>query len=226
MKDMQRITELIHAVRATHPDDDFFRSFETDLCINDLKEDFFNTLNEALITLDNESWRILKEKALVHFRGYREGQRKQDFFNHLNEAFAYQHLVSQGYTAVKFLIDDKSNKTPDLSYIERDKEYFCEVKTIGISQDEINRRAITNLYVERSMYVKLQPEFLKKLANTICKAKEQIDAKGEGFVFLLIGFDDSTYIETYRNQITSFVESSVRTKLVIKYMFDGGLFSN
>lgn len=194
------------------------------------KKHVFNTIENALITLDSESWQVLKGKALEHFKSHREGQKKQDFFNQLNEAFAYQYLISQGYSYVKILSESnrKNDKTPDISYVDNGKEYFCEVKTIGISLDEIFRRSATNEYVDRSNYIKLQPEFFNKLVDTIEKAKEQINTEGEGFVFVLIRPDDfsQTYMRTYREQITSFVQDYDRTKLVIKFECDGELFFN
>lgn len=224
---MQRIYELIHSVIKKYPNDDFFQSFESDLIVNKLKRNFFITIENALITLDKESWETLKEKALKHFKGYREGQKKQDFFNHLNEAFAYQYLTSRGYSAIKILIENNKDKTPDIAYTDNGKVLFCEVKTMCISQNEIIRRD-TNGYIDRSIYVKLQPEFFCKLIGTINEAKEQIDAKGEGLVFVLIRLDDfaQTYINTYREQITSFVSGFNLTKLVIKLESTGEVFFN
>ena len=58
----------------------------------------FLAYDRALSTLDDESWDILKNKALQHYLDHRNGKRKEGFFNQLNEAFAYRHLIKQGFS--------------------------------------------------------------------------------------------------------------------------------
>jgi hypothetical protein len=83
---VQRIRELIAAVRERFPDDVFFTSGEDSLLD---KLDHYKTYGAALMCLDDESWNILKEKAIQNSPAERKGQTKQPFFNLLNEAFAY-----------------------------------------------------------------------------------------------------------------------------------------
>ncbi len=86
---MKRIRELVAEIRKTYPADDFFADFEESCRIEPLKRNHYRSYNDALGMLDDESWNILKEKAIEHFYNERVGQRKQAFFNQLNEAFAY-----------------------------------------------------------------------------------------------------------------------------------------
>ncbi len=67
--------------------------------------------------LDDESWHILKEKALQHYFDHRKSQKTQGFFNQLNEAFAYRYLVNKGFKNIRFIKEDK-NKRPDIEYSE------------------------------------------------------------------------------------------------------------
>ena len=136
---MERILELIQAVREKYPNDDFFISIEQKLKDNvDHVKKYYDEYNKALMTLDDESWSILKIKAIKNSFNSRKGQRKQGFFNHLNEAFAYQYLVTIGCTNTKVLAETNVKKTPDISYEKQGEKQYCEVKSIGISDDEVN----------------------------------------------------------------------------------------
>ena len=64
---------------------------------------------------------------------------KRSFFDHLNEAFGYQFLVSQEYKNVRLLAEDKKNKSPDLQYEKNGIKYYCDVKTINRSDEDMKR---------------------------------------------------------------------------------------
>jgi isocitrate dehydrogenase kinase/phosphatase len=87
---MKRFDELVAGIRQRFPDDLFFDNYE-DLVID--KQEHYRCYNDAFIILDDESWNILKLKAIQHFPDEREGQLKESFFNHLNEALAYKFLL-------------------------------------------------------------------------------------------------------------------------------------
>lgn len=132
---MRRVRELVTDVLRAHPNDSFFDRFDESCVTNPAKRKAYRTYDDALRLLDSDSWNILKGKAIAHFRDHRRGQHKQGFFNQLNEAFAYRHLVRQGFTAVRML-PEEGRRVPDIRY--RDGRYVkhCEVKTIGISDEE------------------------------------------------------------------------------------------
>ena len=94
---MTRISEIIANIRHEHPNDDFFSDFENSCRIEPTKRKYYHAYNKSLMAIDEESWLILKGKALQHYLNHRSGQRKQGFFNQLNEAFAYRYLVSTGF---------------------------------------------------------------------------------------------------------------------------------
>ena len=177
----------------------------------------YRAYNDALMLLDNESWAILKSKAIAQFANERAGQRKQPFFNQLNEAFAYRYLLRQGLQDVRFL-EEARKRTPDIRFIDGAKQNYCEVKTVGISEDEIGRRKGKKAY-NGAIYQNLSPGFLNKLGTDIGEAWTQIHAVGtDGLVFILVRFDDIAldYYNDYRTQLIKFCRTHQFRNLVIK----------
>lgn len=219
---MKRFRELVAAVRERFSDDDFFADFENKCQLEPSRLKHYRPYNDALMLLDNESWSALREKALEHFRNERRGQRKQGFFNHLNEAFAYRYLRRRGFKNIRFIKEAKE-KRPDLGFIDRGTNCYCEVKTIGISDDEISRRE-THGVQDGSVYVNLSAGFLNKMAATVETAWTQIRSVGEnGLVFILINSDDiaQDYRKRHRKQLTQFYRSQGFENLVIKMGYRG-----
>jgi len=136
---MKRIRELIETVTRVYPQDRFFLDFEESCRTNAAKGAAYRTYNDALQVLDGQSWQILKDKAVAHFRDHRRGQLKQGFFNQLNEAFAYRFLVRRGCIGV-VMLPERGASTPDIRYVEAGWVKHCEVKTLGLSDEEIHRR--------------------------------------------------------------------------------------
>lgn len=214
---MKRITELVNEVRRKHPKDDFLSNFESSCEENPLKRNFYRSYERALASLDEESWLILKEKAINHFRDHRPGQLKTGFFNQLNEAFAYSYLVDYGFANVKFLREGRFQQA-DLGFVKEDRPGLCEVKSIGISDDEISRRS-SNEYIDSSVNSSLSPEFLTKLNSTIDSAKPQIAAYPDtSFVYVVIEFDDFTrdFLADYRAQLETFVSTYPTRNLILQ----------
>lgn len=209
---MHRVRELIHEVRLEHPADSFFNDFEVNLKSSRHFRIQYAAYDRAMRKLDDASWQFLKRKAIVHFPGckpggsQRPGQLKQDFFNHLNEAFAYEFLVRSGRSSVRFV--EKNNEThPDIAYQEHGTERYCEVKTMGISDDEIGRRSSERV-VDRSDYRQLSVGFLSKLDKDLLHAGNQIASQGgTGLVYVVVRLDDFTltHYATYRAQLVKFL---------------------
>ena len=98
---------------------------------------------------------------------------------------------------------------------------LCEVKSIGESDNEADRRAEQKV---RNSSIKLSDEFfLKKLTLALCQAESQISAFSRAgttrrFLFFIITFDDSLgeYKKQYYEQIDQFLSaSSSRTSEII-----------
>lgn len=222
---MQRVFELIEKVSQREKYDGFFDSIQ-----EFLKEDpqcQYEAYEKAFVSLDKISWNILSEKAISHYFDHRPGQLKQGFFNQLNEAFAYQFLVWQKYQNVQIIYEDKSTKTPDIAYEINGHKFYCEVKTISISEKEIQKWQESTKYSNDEIeyyqddkgvkvkgvndgieYEELSKGFLIQLWNIVCEAfhmqiKSQNENKGEGIVFIIVNFDDRalTHYERYKEQI-------------------------
>jgi hypothetical protein len=200
---MQRMLELVNHIRTTHPKDDFFADIEHiwQTSVQALAQ--YEAYDSAFQLLDAESWFELKAKATAHFRDHRAGQLKQGFFNQLNEAFAYEHLTRAGCTQVRIL-KEVGKTTPDISYNADGKNRHCEVKTIGISDDQIARQEKIEAF-SGVIYERLSNGYLQKLIKTIAAAEKQIAAKGtSGTIYIITLFDDFTHghYETYETQIS------------------------
>jgi hypothetical protein len=213
---MRRIRELIARVSAAHPGDDFFVGVRQTLKVAPDARRQFQAYERALSILDPESWAVLQAKAVAHFTDHRPGQRKQGFFNQLNDAFAYQYLVRRGYKPVRIL-REVGKTQPDIEYLDRREKCFCEVKTIGISDEVIARRAKLQV-TSSSIYQELSGGFLKKLESALDAADRQIKARGKGLIYLLVHFDDFTfdYYDQYRKQITTCLESHIADSIYVK----------
>ncbi len=214
---MRRIWELVVTAKQMYPRDPFFDRFEESCRENPSKKKAYRTYDDALRVLDRESWQVLKTKALAHFRDHRTGQLKQGFFNQLNEAFAYRYLVRQGYRRVK-LITEQGRRVPDLQYFDGGLLRHCEVKTIGISEEEISRRSSQGVFT--NTYLRLSEGFFKKLTDAIAKARSQIKEQGtSGLVYLLVLLDDIAldYYQDYRRQLAQFAQSNKIDDVHIKF---------
>jgi hypothetical protein len=204
---MRRLRELVDAVRLAYPKDHFFDRFAESCRERSGKRKAYRTYDDALRWLDGDSWEILKAKAIAHFRDHRGGQLKQGFFNQLNEAFAYRHLVRQGYRGVRML-PERGERVPDLEYHDGRRQKHCEVKTIGISDEEIARRGSERAF--SNAYVRLRDGFFNKLRSTIGVARSQIDAQGTpGLVYVVVIWDDFALdnYRSYRRELAAFARA-------------------
>lgn len=202
---MSRIRELIEAAISKYPSDRFFLDFDHSCRINPAKRAIYRTYDDALKVLEQQSWQVLKLKALAHFMDHRPGQLKQGFFNQLNEAFAYRHLVQRGCSEVVMLAES-GMRTPDIRYVESCRVKHCEVKTIGLSEAEINRRGSGEGH--SNTYSLLDQGLMRKIASSVEAAKAQIATMNTtGLVYLVAVFDDLAldYYPEYRQQVVKFL---------------------
>ncbi|OFJ48117.1 hypothetical protein BA896_003110 [Janthinobacterium lividum] len=216
--------ELINDVVSEYPTDVFFVDIGLTLRQSSQARALYRAYDRALSYLDRDSWQELRRKALVHFKDHRKGQLKQGFFNQLHDAFAYQFLVRSGCTNVAVLSEKKNTKMPDLQYFVGDVRHFCEVKTIGVSEQELARRT-SDSFFDGSIYQELSDSFLNKLESIIFQAQCQISSQGgTGLVFIVVNFDDFTlcYLDRYREQITAFLEQHEVQDVYIKVGLVGG----
>ena len=199
---MQRMRELIAAVNQRYPKDKFFDDLEQTLRDSRQARAMYRSYDRALQSLDSASWEALQKKSVEHFRDYRLGQLKQGFFNQINDAFAYEHLSRRGYSSIRVL-RESGTTTPDIEYFNGQEIAGCEVKTLGISDDLIQRRESMSVF-SGQIYEKLSVEYIKKLNKVISEAQEQILSRySGGLVYLVAHFDDFTmsHYSNYRLQL-------------------------
>lgn len=224
---MRRMRQLINDVASKYPADEFFVELRRPLRQWSQAKAIFRAYDSALSYLDEDSWQELRRKALRHFQDHREGQLKQGFFNQLNDAFAYQFLVRSGCTNVSVLRENNT-KMPDLQYVVGDVMHFCEVKTIGVSAQELALQASdpdSDSDFDGSRYQALSDNFFKKLGSVLLHAQCQISSQGRtGLVFVIVHFDDFTlcYLDRYIAQITAFLDQHEVKNIYIKVGLVGG----
>ena len=213
---MKRILELIATVTRAYPQDPFFVDFKESCQTNVAKRAAYRSYDDALQVLDSQSWQILKDKAVAHFRDHRRGQLKQGFFNQLNEAFAYRFLVRHGCTEVAML-PENGTSIPDIRYFKDGRMKHCEVKTLGLSDVEIHRRE--SQAVSTNAYVELDEGFFRKLTSCVDAAKAQIETQNtSGLVYLMVIWDDIAldFYSNYRRKIVKFCHEQNISDLYVK----------
>ena len=223
---MRRVLELIQSVVDAHPNDTFFNEFEPSLKTNLQKRAYYRAYNRAFLTLDEESWQILKCKSIAHFCDHRDGQLKQGFFHQLNEAFAYEFLLREGFSCVQLIPERKKQKTPDISYKHEGAQHYCEVKSIGISNDEITKRH-SGGYIDGSVYSQLSDGFMRKIDCALLKGLVQICSQNStGLVFIMVSFDDfvGDYHDVYKTQLIQFLRKYPQHDVFLKTKILGHKF--
>jgi hypothetical protein len=222
---MHRIRELIEEVYAEYPRDNFFNRLSPTFRDCPQTRSAYAAYNRAFLSLEAECWQLLKRKAVDHFLDHREGQLKQGFFNQLNEAFAYAHLRRRGYSVVRMLPESRVRQ-PDITFVHAGVKRVCEVKTVGISEDEI-RRSESNVAYSGEVYSKLSDQYITKLQKTVACATHQITSQGgEGLVYLIVKFDDFTltHYSTYRKQIVAALSACAAPWIYVKVGLQGNRY--
>ena len=130
-------------------------------------------LAKLLNRLDEESWNYLKDQCKPLLSKVSEDRSWTPLFDRFNEAKGYGYLLDRGCSSPKFItISDKNgHQTPDLEASDGTSEYLCEVKTINISDEEIERRK--NIEAKDVAYV-LNNGLKSKLEDDARKATSQL----------------------------------------------------
>lgn len=174
----------------------YFQDFEKRLAESEHVLKTYLRIERWLDALDGAAWKDLRDRAAVHLLSNGGGRGWQSLFDVLGEARAYCHLKEIGCSAISF-VPRGSGKTPDLKASLGGSSLYCEVKMINISDVEVEHR----LRVQRERFavrrdsVHLDPGLLSKVAETIRKAVQQLDAvdpdrRARRMVFIVVHFDD------------------------------------
>ncbi|WP_316674927.1 hypothetical protein [uncultured Tolumonas sp.] len=204
---MTFLSELIKSIEDENPDDWWINSRKESIKLFPELENELNVHEKALEVMDNDSKKIMFEKAKLAFSSNHNSRGKHQFFDTLNEALAYEYLINTGFHNVHLLQEVKKHKMPDIKFTCNGIDYFCEVKTIGASDNELKLQQTSEVF-NSSIYKELNENFFNKLQNTISIASDQISKHSEnGIIYIIINFDDFTltHYETYQEQISKYL---------------------
>jgi hypothetical protein len=156
--------------------------------------------------LDSHAWAFLKSEASQYLvRKDPGGRGSHQLFDILNQAPAYNYLKGVGCSSIRFIPRSRKQRTPDLEGFLDSGRVLCEVKTINISDTEVQARRESKA---RNIKSQLPEEFFRKLHSDITHAKQQLYAYDSTsgvrhFVYLNVCFDDffGDYQEEYFQQI-------------------------
>lgn len=175
----------------------FWRDFDVKL-----KELWFRVMclpyENALQALDFNAWENIKKEAFRHQTQWDDKNRRgqQQLIDIFNKARAFKFLKENiGCSDINFIpcANIKGVKTPDLEGTFRGIKVICEVKTINISNDEIDRRR--NHKTVRNERIPLKQGFFHKLMDDIKKAINQLEDYGKNkqalhIVYIILNLDD------------------------------------
>lgn len=205
-EELPRLYELRDCIADPASPNAYFHDFDQNLARSAHIKDLYLRSERDLQALDDKAWEHLKGEALPRLTARdKKGRGWQQLFDILNEARAYNYLKLLGCTNLHF-IPRSDKKTPDLEGSRALDRVLCEVKTINISDEEVNFR--TGRKKVRSGQITLPTEFLKKLRTTVECAKQQLLAFDDEraavhYVYLNLCFDDllAEFKEAYFKQI-------------------------
>jgi hypothetical protein len=222
--DMPRVNELRALIDAPANPSAYFRDFDESIRVEPSKKQVWLAREIEFQRLDSASWEFLKAEARPYLTACdAEGRGWEQLISILNQARAYNYLIDRGCSGVSFIPRAKrqGQKTPDLQAVENGGDILCEVKTINISRNEVNRRhsgeagSTTNV---------LPDAFFNKLDTTILNATNQLAVRNftgnaKLLVFAVINFDDflCEYKMDYFDQIDRHIGQTLRANLEIVF---------
>jgi hypothetical protein len=206
-RELPRVYELRDLIQYSSSPDAYFQNFEKSLSEIPPKLKQFRDIERDLQGLDAEAWAFLKSEVtpLLAARDPKRGW--QLLFDKLNQAKAFKYLRDAGYLNIRFVPPSavKGQQTPDLQA----DGALCEVKTINISEIEVDRRYSGGV---GSSTDQLDAGFFGKLSSDLRKAKAQMAEYGVGqnakhIAYVIVNFDDSLheYADRYQRQVDHYI---------------------
>lgn len=208
-KDLPRIYELRDIITVCSPDALFQNDFDTSLRDSSDKKLAYEDWEKDLQGLDSDAWNCYKDR--MHPLLNKKSKRGwQAVFDVRNEVKGYNYLRSIGCKDISFISPSRKQqqKTPDLRGSLQDEEILCEVKTINISEDEIEARH--SIAVQKATTQQLSEGFCGKFVCTLVNAQGQLKAydprhQARWLVYMLINFDD--FLAAYlKNQLDDYFQ--------------------
>lgn len=103
-----------------------------------LAQSAYKKLEVELEQLEDIAWQELKQKAINYVVAKDERRAWSQLFDILNEAKGYLYLKSEGCKKIHFIPECKGSKTPDIRAQCGCSIALLDVKTINVSDEEIN----------------------------------------------------------------------------------------
>lgn len=218
-----RVFQLIDLIENRADFSAYFQNFEQEIEELGEKRIFWLAREKELQRLDQEAWASLKNKVLPFLTARDHyGRGWQQLIDMLNERLGYIFLLDLGCTEIRF-ISEKNGETPELEAKLDGEPVICEVKTINISEEEVEFRV--NGAAKASL-ASLESEFFIKLRSTLEKAKSQMVShnnrpSARHIAFVIINFDDSLgeYKTDYYGEIDSYLGCNLNFLSEIEVVF-------
>lgn len=207
-KDLPRVFDLIELVPDPSSPDVYFKDFPSRFLSEPLLRQAWLAREAEFQKLSSDAWCFLKKKARPYLTARDKNRGWEQLISVLNEARAYGYLQGSGYSRLRF-IPESDRESPDIEGELNGTRLLCEVKTIQISNAEVQVRSGACVGAVRD---KLTPGFFNKLAFDLNKAEGQMAAFGRGatakhVVYVIINFDDrlAKYKAQYFKQIDDYI---------------------
>ena len=206
-RQLPRVYELRDLAGAPVPPDAAFQTLEGRLQESPSCMEVFGSLERQLDGLDDVAWAFLKSKAGRYLTVRHATRGWQQLVDALNEVRAYNYLKTIGCSDVQFIEESAKprQQSPDLRAVLHGKTVLCEVKSINVSDRELQARQDSTA---QESQVHLDPGFLRKLKCDTKNAWKQLQAyivAGEVryFVYFIVCFDDwsGDYDDRYVDEI-------------------------
>ena len=184
------------------------------------KKPLFARIEDDLRTLDMIAWKTLKSEAAKRLIRTKE-RGWQPLFDTLNEAKGYNHLLAIGCTNIQF-IPRSTNRTPDLQADFASVRTFCEVKTVNLSQAEIERFRTGGV---GTTLLEVDDGLLKKIKSDLENAADQMrnfcaDDGARRIVYLVVNFDNNADMALeYQQQVRDFVATNTPPDVEVTMFF-------
>jgi len=212
--EMPRVNELRALIADQTAEDAYFQDFDNSVRAEPSKARVWFYREQVLQELDQHSWEYLKKELLPYLTA-KDGRGRgwQQLITILNQAHAYRYLKHMGCLGLAFIppATKQGQDTPDIEAKLDGARVLCEVKTINISDEEVQARTTGT---GRSTLDKLDQGFFEKLEAALTKASQQMNAYDNSddvvrIVYLVPDFDDSLgeYKVGYYGQIDQHLAS-------------------
>lgn len=217
-----RIFELRDSLPSPLPGGFAFPALDQTIIEYPQKRKFLREIEAELQGLDLTAWAALKAKLTPLPKKHKK-RVLQPLYDTLNEAKGYDYLVGTGYANVHFIPESaiKGQKTPDLGADAQGHKVLCDVKTINISDKEIDRRRSGGVGTSTDQ---LGSGFLGKLKSDLERAKAQMlaydpECTVRKIAYVVVNYDDGLheYADRYWLQITHFMTENPIPDLEVEF---------